>query len=59
MPHSGIREVIKPALELLSAVPTVVYGYFALVVRDAGPSETLAGAARLLTCSAPVSSSAS
>jgi phosphate transport system permease protein len=25
-----IREVIKPALELLSAVPTVVYGYFAL-----------------------------
>ena len=28
---SGIREVIKPALELLSAVPTVVYGYFALL----------------------------
>ena len=27
----GIREVIKPALELLSAVPTVVYGYFALL----------------------------
>ncbi len=26
----SIREVIKPALELLSAVPTVVYGYFAL-----------------------------
>jgi phosphate transport system permease protein len=25
-----VREVIKPALELLSAVPTVVYGYFAL-----------------------------
>ncbi len=25
-----LREVIKPALELLSAVPTVVYGYFAL-----------------------------
>ncbi|HEU4770208.1 MAG TPA: phosphate ABC transporter permease subunit PstC [Pyrinomonadaceae bacterium] len=25
-----IREIIKPALELLSAVPTVVYGYFAL-----------------------------
>jgi phosphate transport system permease protein len=24
-----LREVIKPALELLSAVPTVVYGYFA------------------------------
>ena len=27
---SAIREIIKPALELLSAVPTVVYGYFAL-----------------------------
>ncbi|HWS55421.1 MAG TPA: phosphate ABC transporter permease subunit PstC [Pyrinomonadaceae bacterium] len=28
--HPKVREVIKPALELLSAVPTVVYGYFAL-----------------------------
>lgn len=28
-PHA-LREVVKPALELLSAVPTVVYGYFAL-----------------------------
>jgi len=28
---AGTREVIKPALELLSAVPTVVYGYFALL----------------------------
>ena len=26
----AVRETIKPALELLSAVPTVVYGYFAL-----------------------------
>jgi phosphate transport system permease protein len=26
-----IREVLKPLLELLSAVPTVVYGYFALL----------------------------
>ncbi|MDX1948861.1 MAG: phosphate ABC transporter permease subunit PstC [Pirellulaceae bacterium] len=26
----ALREAIKPALELLSAVPTVVYGYFAL-----------------------------
>jgi len=25
-----VREVLKPTLELLSAVPTVVYGYFAL-----------------------------
>jgi phosphate transport system permease protein len=26
----AVREIIKPTLELLSAVPTVVYGYFAL-----------------------------
>lgn len=29
-PHS-VRELIKPVLELLAAVPTVVYGYFALL----------------------------
>ncbi len=29
-PHR-LREIVKPALELLSAVPTVVYGYFALL----------------------------
>jgi len=29
-PH-WLREVLKPVLELLSAVPTVVYGYFALL----------------------------
>lgn len=27
----ALREVLKPILELLSAVPTVVYGYFALL----------------------------
>ena len=30
-PHR-LREVVKPALELLGAVPTVVYGYFALLM---------------------------
>jgi phosphate transport system permease protein len=30
-PHK-IREIIKPVLELLAAVPTVVYGYFALLL---------------------------
>jgi phosphate transport system permease protein len=30
-PHV-LRETLKPALELLSAVPTVVYGYFALML---------------------------
>lgn len=29
-PHS-VREVVKPAIEFLEAVPTVVYGYFALL----------------------------
>jgi len=29
-PHR-LREVIKPALELISAVPTIVFGYFALL----------------------------
>ncbi len=29
-PHTA-REVIKPALELISAVPTIVFGYFALL----------------------------
>lgn len=29
-PHS-VREVIKPALELIQAVPTIVFGYFALL----------------------------
>lgn len=29
-PHT-VRELVKPVLELLSAVPTVVYGYFALL----------------------------
>lgn len=28
---SHVRELVKPVLELLSAVPTVVYGYFALL----------------------------
>jgi phosphate transport system permease protein len=27
-----VREIIKPLLELLSGVPTVVYGYFALLI---------------------------
>lgn len=30
-PHR-LRETVKPALELLGAVPTVVYGYFALLM---------------------------
>jgi len=28
---AGPREILKPALELLAAIPTVVYGYFALL----------------------------
>jgi phosphate transport system permease protein len=29
--NPGVREILKPVLELLSAVPTVVFGYFALL----------------------------
>ena len=29
--HPGSRKIFKPILELLSGIPTVVYGYFALV----------------------------
>ncbi len=31
----GVRRVVKPALEVLAGVPTVVYGYFALLLRHA------------------------
>ncbi len=30
--HPRVRAVVKPVLEILAGVPTVVYGYFALVV---------------------------
>jgi phosphate transport system permease protein len=30
--HKNFRKVMKPALEILAAVPTVVYGFFALTV---------------------------
>lgn len=30
--HPHIREFVKPGLEVLAAIPTVVYGYFALLV---------------------------
>ena len=30
--HDKIRRILKPMLEMLAAVPTVVYGYFALTV---------------------------
>jgi phosphate transport system permease protein len=29
--HPGIRRLVKPTLEILAGVPTVVYGYFALL----------------------------
>lgn len=29
--NARVREILKPALELLAAIPTVVYGYFALL----------------------------
>lgn len=29
--HPGVRKVVKPLLEILAGIPTVVYGYFALL----------------------------
>ena len=29
--HPGVRRVLKPMLEILAGIPTVIYGYFALV----------------------------
>jgi phosphate transport system permease protein len=29
--HPGVRRVVKPVLEVLAGIPTVVYGYFALL----------------------------
>ena len=48
-PHH-VRETVKPMLELLGAVPTVVYGYFALTDGHAGPAEAHARACRASTC---------
>ena len=28
---AGVRRIVKPVLEVLAGVPTVVYGYFALL----------------------------
>lgn len=46
---SGVRKVIKPLLEILAGVPTVVYGYFAALtvaplVRDAAQAIGIASA---------------
>src|SRR6516225_7927052 len=30
--HSRIRKILKPLLEILAGIPTVVYGYFALTM---------------------------
>lgn len=38
-----VREAVKPALELLGAVPTVVYGYFALLVVTPGLQRVIPG----------------
>ena len=50
-----VREIVKPTLELLSGVPTVVYGFFALlfVTRSCRRSSPACPAS---TCSAPASS---
>ncbi|MGZ8488909.1 MAG: phosphate ABC transporter permease subunit PstC [Candidatus Binatia bacterium] len=39
--NSTVREILKPILELLSAVPTVVFGYFALLFITPMPQSIL------------------
>jgi phosphate transport system permease protein len=34
--HSKVRSVLKPALEILAGIPTVVYGFFALTIITPG-----------------------
>ena len=31
MPPDGVRSVVKPLLEILAGIPTVVYGFFAVL----------------------------
>ena len=45
-PHQ-LRETVKPILELLGAVPTVVYGYFALLIVTPLLQKVIPGAAGL------------
>jgi ABC-type phosphate transport system permease subunit len=41
------RDKIKPLLEVLAGVPTVVYGFFALTVRYSGPADLQLAQCRL------------
>lgn len=43
--HPHTRKAIKPALELLAGVPTIVYGYFALTVVTPALQEVIPGLA--------------
>jgi hypothetical protein len=52
--NSKVREVAKPILELLGGIPTIVFGYFALLDRDAHPAEDLSRSCRASRCSPPV-----
>src|SRR5690606_8600385 len=41
--HRSVRKVVKPIIEILAGIPTIVYGFFALVtvgpfLRDFGAS---------------------
>ncbi len=57
-PHR-VREFVKPLLELLIGVPTVVFGYFALLFVTPMLQKIHARICPASTCSDPASSSAS
>ena len=54
-----VREIAKPFLELLGGVPTIVYGYFALLFVTPLLQKIYPGAARVQHARRPASSWAS
>ena len=51
MPRRSVRSVVKPLLELLAGIPTIVYGIFALVTARAIPARSQCSTFRRLRLS--------
>ena len=52
----GVRRVVKPVLEILAGVPTVVYGFFALTFVTPLLQRCIPGLQRLQRAQRPASS---